>query len=113
MTLREYILFWQETYDKHQSRPTTYAAHNYQNNDNGKLRIYFLMYRMKSLLRTIPSDDPRAKDCIVLFETDEESDYKLTIIQKDLDVELTGNEIDGFRSYLEYWEATSAWWSHI
>ena len=29
MTLREYIPFWQETYDKHQSRPTTYAAHNY------------------------------------------------------------------------------------
>ena len=29
MTLREYISFWQETYDKHQSRPTTYAAHNY------------------------------------------------------------------------------------
>ena len=29
MTLQEYICFWQETYDKHQSRPTTYAAHNY------------------------------------------------------------------------------------
>ena len=29
MTLREYISFWQETYDKSQSRPTTYAAHNY------------------------------------------------------------------------------------
>ena len=29
MTLREYINFWQETYDKYQSRPTTYAAHNY------------------------------------------------------------------------------------
>ena len=29
MTLREYIIFWQETYDKHQSRPTTYAAHDY------------------------------------------------------------------------------------
>lgn len=29
MTLREYIAFWQEAYDKHQSRPTTYAAHNY------------------------------------------------------------------------------------
>lgn len=29
MTLREYINFWQETYAKHQSRPTTYAAHNY------------------------------------------------------------------------------------
>lgn len=78
---------------------------DYQNNDNGKLRLYFLMYRMKSLLRTIPSDDPRAKDCICLFETDEESDYKLTIIQKDLNVSLSGNEIDGFKRYLEYWEA--------
>lgn len=29
MTLQEYINFWQETYDKYQSRPTTYAAHNY------------------------------------------------------------------------------------
>ena len=29
MTLREYISFWQETYDRQQSRPTTYAAHNY------------------------------------------------------------------------------------
>ena len=27
MTLREYILFWQETYDKHQSRPTTHMRH--------------------------------------------------------------------------------------
>lgn len=29
MTLREYILHWQENYDKNQSRPTTYAAHGY------------------------------------------------------------------------------------
>ena len=29
MTLRDYIIFWQETYDKSQSRPTTYAAHHY------------------------------------------------------------------------------------
>lgn len=29
MTLREYIVHWQEAYDKHQSRPTTYAAHGY------------------------------------------------------------------------------------
>ena len=29
MTLREYISFWQETYARQQSRPTTYAAHNY------------------------------------------------------------------------------------
>lgn len=78
---------------------------DYQNNEDGKLRIYFLMYRMKDLLRTIPTYDPRAKNCVILFETDEESDYRLTIIQKELGVNLPGNEIDGFRNYLKYWEA--------
>lgn len=29
MTMKEYILHWQEAYDKNQSRPTTYAAHGY------------------------------------------------------------------------------------
>ena len=29
MTLKEYIVYWQEVYDKNQSRPTTYAAHGY------------------------------------------------------------------------------------
>mgnify|MGYP005809850679 CR=1 FL=1 len=29
MTLKEYIVHWQELYDKNQSRPTTYAAHGY------------------------------------------------------------------------------------
>ena len=29
MTLKDYILRWQEVYDKSQSRPTTYAAHGY------------------------------------------------------------------------------------
>ena len=29
MMLREYIIHWQEVYDKNQSRPTTYAAHGY------------------------------------------------------------------------------------
>ncbi len=78
---------------------------DYQNNDTGKLRIYFLMYRMKSLLKAMSFDDPRTKDCLVIYETDEESDYKLTIVQKELDVSLPGNEIDGFKNYLEYWEA--------
>lgn len=77
----------------------------YPNNDKGRLRIYFLMYRMKSLLKTLPSDDPRTKDCIVFYETNEESDYKLTIIQKELNVQLNGNEINGFKRYLQYWEA--------
>ena len=78
---------------------------DYQNNDSGRIRIYFLMYRMKNLLQTIPNDDPRAKNCIVLYETSEESDYRLTIVQKDLGIRLSGNEIDGFKNYLSYWEA--------
>lgn len=78
---------------------------DYQNNDNGRIRIYFLMYRMKDLLRTIPNDDPRAKNCIVLYETCEESDYRLTIVQKNLGIRLSGNEIDGFKNYLSYWES--------
>lgn len=82
-----------------------FIKEDYQCNENGKLRIYFLMYRMKSLLSILPSDDPRAKDSILLLETDEESDYKLTIVQKELNVNLFGNEIDGFKNYLEYWES--------
>ena len=78
---------------------------DYQNNATGKLRIYFLMYRMKSLLKSLTLDDPRTKDCLVIFETNEESDYKLTIVQKELNVSLPGNEINGFKNYLEYWEA--------
>lgn len=78
---------------------------DYQNNDNGQLRIYFLMYRIKSVLKTISTDDPRTKDCLIYLETNEESDYKLTIVQKALQVNLPGNEIFGYKSYLEYWEA--------
>ena len=78
---------------------------SFANNDDGRLRIYILMYRMRSLLITLPSDDPRAKDCVNYLETNEENDYKLTIIQKELDVGLAGNEIFGFKNYLKYWEA--------
>ena len=78
---------------------------DYQNNDNGQLRIYFLMYRIKSVLKTISTDDPRTKDCLIYLETNDESDYKLTIVQKALKVNLPGNEIFGYKSYLEYWEA--------
>ena len=68
------------------------------------MRIYFLMYRMKDILRNIPDEDPRRKDTILYLNTSEESDYSLTIIQDDLKVSLHGNEIFGFKKYLQYWE---------
>jgi len=71
---------------------------------NTLFRIYIPMYRMRSILYTIPDNDPRRNGSIMLLETGEEIDYSLTIIQKGLDVELSGNEIYGFKKYLRYWE---------
>lgn len=76
----------------------------YPGNTDGKLRIYIPMYRMKSVFQTMTDSDPRKKDCVIFLDTGEESDYSLTIIQKDLDVNLSGNEIFGFQKYLQYWE---------
>lgn len=77
---------------------------DYNNNDDGKLRLYFLMYRMKDILRNVPNNDPRRNNSIVYLNTCEEPDYSLTIIQKELEVHLPGNEVFGFKSYLQYWE---------
>ena len=79
-------------------------AKEYPGNSDGKLRIYFPMYRMKSVLQTITNSDPRKEDCILLLSTEEESDYSLTVIQKDLHINIVGNEIFGFKQYLQYWE---------
>ena len=76
----------------------------YASNEDGKLRIYFLMYRMKDILRNVPNDDPRKQNTILYLNTSEESDYSLTIIQDDIKVSIHGNEIHGFKKYLQYWE---------
>ena len=74
------------------------------NNDNGKLRVYFLMYRMKSVIENLHKSDPRKKDCYIYLNTGEENDYQLTIIQSNLKIALPGNDITGFKNYLQYWE---------
>lgn len=74
------------------------------NNDNGKLRVYFLMYRMKSVIENLPKSDPRKKDCYIYLKTAEEQDYQLTIIQSNLKIVVPGNDITGFKNYLQYWE---------
>ncbi|MDO4562925.1 MAG: BREX-4 system phosphatase PglZ [Clostridia bacterium] len=71
---------------------------------NPLFRIYVPMYRMHSILHTLPDNDPRRKGSILLLKTGEEIDYSLTIIQEGLDVEVSGNEIYGFKKYLRYWE---------
>ena len=78
---------------------------DYNSTENKNIRIYFLMYRIKSVLKAITISDPRAEKCITYLETNNESDYRLTIIQKNLNIKLPGNELIGFKRYLEYWEA--------
>lgn len=79
-------------------------AKEYPGNSDGKLRIYIPMYRMKGILHSITNSDPRKKDCLLLLTTGEESDYSLTVIQKELQISVVGNEIFGFKQYLQYWE---------
>ena len=90
--------------DKAKSTVEDILAKDYSGNMDGKLRIYIPMYRMKSVLQTINDLDPRREDCLSFLETGEDSDYSLTIIQKDIDIAMAGNEISGFRQYLQYWE---------
>ena len=71
---------------------------------DGKRRVYFLLYRMKSVLQTLPDSDPRKRDCMISLNAKEDADYSLTIIQKELKVRIPGNELNGFRRYLQYWE---------
>ncbi|MBQ7705972.1 MAG: BREX-4 system phosphatase PglZ [Selenomonadaceae bacterium] len=67
-------------------------------------RIYFLMYRLKSVLKSLEIYDVRKKNCIILLDTAEENNYSLTIIQKSLNLKLQGTRADGFKNYLKYWE---------
>lgn len=67
-------------------------------------RIYFLMYRLKSVFKSLEVGDVRKDDCIILLETEEESDYSLTIVQKSLNLKLQGTQANGFKNYLKYWE---------
>lgn len=76
----------------------------FQNNDAHMMHIYFPMYRISSVLQNIPNTDLRKKNSFLYLQTGEEQDYQLTIIQNSLNVHVGGNEIIGFKRYLQYWE---------
>ena len=67
-------------------------------------RIYFLMYRLKSFFLSLKIVDPRQKECVLLSSTDTTDDYSLTIIQKSMQLKTGGEQVDNFKSYLQYWE---------
>jgi hypothetical protein len=78
----------------------------YQNNMDGKLRLYIPLYRMKDVLLSsdIQNEDPRLSNTVSVIEEMIESDYSLIIIQKSLNININENKIDGFRNYFKYWE---------
>lgn len=92
----------------HPETATSVISHllsmEYQNNDAHRMHIYFPMYRISSVLQTIPNTDPRKNNSFIYLQTGEEQDYQLTIIQNSLNVHVSGNEIIGFKRYLQYWE---------
>lgn len=75
----------------------------YENNENGKLRIYIPLYRMHNILKGI-SLDPRQQNCIHYLQSSEDVDYSLTIVLDDLNIEIEGNQTRGYVEYLSYWE---------
>ncbi|GAB6155779.1 hypothetical protein JCM17380_45300 [Desulfosporosinus burensis] len=76
---------------------------NFENNHEGKLRVYILLYRMKDILSNLELSPNETKTVSYINESSE-NDYSLTIVQKNFDFSIDGNVIDGFKKYLIYWE---------
>jgi len=58
---------------------------------------------MRDVLNNIHLD-PRNRNAILSLVESAEIDYSLTIVQKGLNFQSYGNEIEGFRNYFIYWE---------
>ena len=69
-------------------------------------RLYFLMYRFRSVIQSLNIFDSRKKDNVILLETEQADEYSLTIIQKSMNLKLAGDRAEGFQKYLQYWEGT-------
>lgn len=79
---------------------------NIQSQETKKIRLYFLMYRLKSIFQLLKTDDPRKKDCLISLDTNTDDDYSLTVIQKNMPINFKNNRANGFKKYLRYWEET-------
>ena len=74
-------------------------------NAASEFRIYFPMYRMKSVLQKIVGNDQRLKDSVWFLDLDDtDDDYSLTILPQGYATKIKGNNLYGYREYLSYWE---------
>lgn len=68
-------------------------------------RIYFPMYKMKSGLERISRMDSRLMNYIWFLHLGEsDDDYSLTILPRTYKTKIKGNNRNGYREYLTYWE---------
>jgi len=83
---------------------------NYINDvSSTSVHVYIPMYRMKEHLQLLLANDCRLNDNIIFLETeDKDDDYSLTIISRDIGVDIKGHTVNGYKNYLEYWEDAPA-----
>ena len=67
-------------------------------------RIYFLMYRLKSFFLSLKITDTRKKNCVLISNSEAADDYSLTIIRRSMQLKTSGERVDSFKQYLQYWE---------
>ncbi len=68
-------------------------------------RIYFPMYRMKTALQKLVQADIRLEHSIWFLDLGQsDDDYTLTILPRAYTTKIDGNNLDGYRDYLSYWE---------
>ncbi|MBF0554176.1 MAG: BREX-4 system phosphatase PglZ [Nitrospirae bacterium] len=72
--------------------------------DNEQSVLFIPMYRMKTVLSEFIKRDQRYDIKILFLETAEDDDYSLTIAPSDVNVDLKGYNITGFKRYYSYWE---------
>lgn len=72
--------------------------------DEKGVRVFIPIYRMRNKLKGLIDKDPRYRNHIIFLETGQDDDYALTIVSNDIDANIEGNNLQGYKDYLKYWE---------
>jgi len=72
--------------------------------DEKGVRVFIPIYRMRNKLIGLIEKDQRYKSHIIFLETGQDDDYALTIVSNDIDTNIEGNNLYGYKKYLSYWE---------
>lgn len=68
------------------------------------IRLYIPVYKMRNSLNKLLAIHERFYDSIIFLDEKCDNDYSLTIISKNLNAQIKGNNIFGLKNYFEYWE---------